>query len=132
MLGEAYFAPRRRLPMLDADLRACGATGDQIAALPAVPETALPFADRPRALGILYVVEGSTLGGQHVARFVAGHLNLSPGHGTAYFASYGPDVGRRWRETKALLDAPPFAADPDAVIAGATAAFDYLGAWLVA
>lgn len=130
VLGDAFFAPRRRLPMLDADLHACGLTADQIAALPTVPDAALPFADRSAALGILYVIEGSTLGGQHVAKTVATRLGLSPDRGTAYFSSYGPDVGRFWRETKAQLDAPPFAADSEAVIAGAIAAFDYLGTWL--
>ena len=130
VLGEPYFAPRRKLPLLDTDLRACGRSAADIAALPAVPDNALPFTDRVAALGILYVVEGSTLGGQYVAKNIRDRLGLTPDHGIAYFSSYGADVGRRWRETKGLLDAPPFVADAEAVVAGAMATFEYLRTWL--
>jgi heme oxygenase (biliverdin-IX-beta and delta-forming) len=131
-LGEDYFAPRRKLPLLAADLHALGRGDADLAALPTLPAAALPLADPAAALGVLYVVEGSTLGGQHVAKAVACHTGLTPDRGLAYFASYGPDVGRRWRETKALLDAPPLPADPAAVVAGAVAAFDLLHDWLTA
>ncbi|HEX8325236.1 MAG TPA: biliverdin-producing heme oxygenase [Tepidisphaeraceae bacterium] len=127
-----FFDARRRLPMLRADLLAVGLTADHVDALPAVPDNALPWHDAPAALGVLYVIEGSTLGGQHVAKFIRGHLPLTAEHGISYFSSYGPDVGKRWRETKALLDAPSFAADEAVVVTSANATFDYLATWLTA
>jgi heme oxygenase (biliverdin-IX-beta and delta-forming) len=47
--------------------------------------------------GCLYVVEGSTLGGQVIVRHLRQSLDLSPGNGASFFASYGPEVGSMWR-----------------------------------
>ena len=130
LLPTDFLTKRRRLPMLRADLLACERTAEQIDALQSFPANLIDWKDRSKALGTLYVIEGSTLGGQHVAKFIKQHLGLTPEHGVAYFSSYGPDVGVRWRETKAVLDTPPFPIDADAVVAGAIATFDYLSGWL--
>lgn len=47
--------------------------------------------------GCLYVVEGSTLGGQLILRHLRRTLDLGPGNGASFFASYGPEVGSMWR-----------------------------------
>lgn len=47
--------------------------------------------------GCLYVVEGSTLGGQQILRHVRRTLDLGPGNGASFFASYGSEVGSMWR-----------------------------------
>lgn len=60
-----------------------------------------------RFLGALYVVEGSTLGGQFIARHVETALGLSPGEGNAYFLGYGEQTSARWREVKAALAEAP-------------------------
>ena len=130
VLPPGFLQARRRLSMVRADLKVCGRSPARIAALPAVPIDALPWHDKSGALGVLYVIEGSTLGGKHVAKFVTGRLPLTAEHGVAYFSSYGDQTGVRWRETKAVLDAPPFAANEERVIAAAVATFDYLASWL--
>ena len=127
---SSFLVARRKLQLLRADLLACGRDAATVDALPTVPDDAVPLSTPSAALGVLYVVEGSTLGGQHVAKFVRGELGLTPQHGLAYFSSYGPDVGARWRETKRLIDTPPFAADAGAAIAAANATFACLGGWL--
>lgn len=61
MRDEALLGPRRRLHLLAADLAALGLSPDAVRALPWCPLPALR--DASEALGSLYVMEGSTLGG---------------------------------------------------------------------
>ncbi len=79
-------------------------------------EPAPPFVSQPdfsvpgtRAafLGAMYVVEGSTLGGQYIASHVEQALALRHGEGNAYFVGYGSRTGSMWRDFQALLTAIP-------------------------
>ena len=101
-----------RRAALAADLRALGFAPDDIAALPRCEAHAIRSVEQ--ALGALYVLEGSTLGGQLIAR----HLNAA--------------TGTLWRDFRLALDAGAEAAqfDPDAVIAAARHAFDVLDRWV--
>jgi heme oxygenase len=56
------------------------------------------------AFGWVYVLEGSTLGGQVLVRHIASALNLEPPHGCRYFTGHGADTGPRWRRTCDSLD----------------------------
>jgi len=49
------------------------------------------------AFGCLYVLEGSTLGGQIISRQLGAKLGLTPENGGAFFSSYGPRVGQMWK-----------------------------------
>lgn len=64
--------------------------------LPAIP-------DIDSAMGALYVMEGSTLGGQMISRHVEKTLGLTPSHGTAFFYGYGKDTGKRWKKFQEAL-----------------------------
>lgn len=55
-------------------------------------------------LGVLYVLEGSTLGGQVLCRQLKDRLQLAP-HQLRYLAGHGRATGARWRATCALLEA---------------------------
>jgi heme oxygenase (biliverdin-IX-beta and delta-forming) len=70
----------------------------------------------------MYVMEGSTLGGQYIARHVEKTLHFTPGQGNAYFRGYSERTGELWREFKSLLTALP-ETDSDTVIASAKATF---------
>ena len=126
---RAMVAERRRASLLADDLLTMGE-----AAAPAeddVPHarmeaTAVPGDPRAVFLGRMYVMEGSTLGGQLLARHVEQQLGLEPGRGDSYFAGYGDHTGRRWREFKALLEALPDT-DTDTVIASARNMFNLFG-----
>jgi heme oxygenase (biliverdin-IX-beta and delta-forming) len=83
---------RRKLPLLEADLRALGA---ECANLPLCPDLG-GDTDLPTALGVLYVIEGSTLGGRHLLTVVQRTLGLGPDRGASYLASYGPRVDAMW------------------------------------
>jgi heme oxygenase len=119
-------APRRRLHLLAADLMALGVSKVELDALPKCPLTALH--DAAEALGSLYVMEGSTLGGKlirsNVRRCLGGGLR-----GSSYFEGYGAETGRMWRSFLVVLDAAP-AADKQRIGDGAVATFERLGWWL--
>lgn len=118
-----------RLATLRGDLLALGRSDAEIAALPVCPDAAGLAADPWAALGSHYVMEGSTLGGQVIARALAA-APWRPAAGLRYFDSYGAETGARWRAFKAWLDD---AAPPEAwpmVANGAAATFDALAAWL--
>jgi heme oxygenase len=124
---ETLLAPRRRLELLDADLRTLGLSKSDIEALPTCPPPRLENA--AEALGSLYVMEGSTLGGRRILRNVERCLGLSEHAGCQYFAGYGAQTGPMWQAFLQRLDrAPPEqAAD---VANGAVATFQALGRWL--
>ncbi|MFD6318918.1 biliverdin-producing heme oxygenase [Methylorubrum thiocyanatum] len=121
-----FFDPRRRLAALDADLRALASGG---AAPDALPAPAAPRLEGPgAALGALYVLEGSTLGGAVIGRHVA-HLH-GAGVPLAYYAGRGRATGPLWRAFRERLDGLPEAQAAAAFAAG-IAAFEAMRAWLV-
>lgn len=77
-------------------------------------------------LGAMYVVEGSTLGGQYIAKHVGEKFILSDGCGNAYFRGYGDRTGSMWRSFKQELAALP-EEDGDRVIAAARVMFRVFG-----
>lgn len=82
---------RRRAGLFAADLTALGADP---AASP-VPELP-PVAGTDEALGRLYVLEGSTLGGTFIDRHLAGLASLGEGVRVRAFSPYGSETGAMW------------------------------------
>ena len=75
----SLFDPRRKLQLLDADL-------DYLGVASPLPEETTPVLEpwistAEAAMGSLYVLEGSTLGGRVIARFLAERHGLGPGRG---------------------------------------------------
>ena len=123
----AFLDPRRRVHLLQADLTALGLSAHAVAMLPTCP---LPLLrNGVEALGSLYVMEGSTLGGRMIERNVERRLGLNAEHGCTYFAGYGTRTGAMWRLFLARLDQAP-AADAEQVTDGAAATFERLAWWL--
>lgn len=54
-------------------------------------------------LGAMYVMEGSTLGGQVICRHLRESLQL-PETALNFYRGYGPDTGKYWHEFKHHLD----------------------------
>lgn len=121
--------PLSRLPLIEDDLRRLGLDAAALHEAPACTEAAFIEGDADAALGSLYVLEGSTLGGRVISRAVAGAAWCPPG-GLRYFDPYGAATGRRWRCTLDRLAAA--AADAERVEAGALRTFRVLQEWLVA
>jgi heme oxygenase len=119
---------RRKSRTLEADLKYLGLDDHALAGVPRCPRLPeLPDADA--ALGSMYVMEGSTLGGQVIAHHLEANLGLRDGRGYSYFLSYGPEVGRMWRR---FLDVLRDASSPqrdERIIAAAEQTFDRLYDW---
>jgi heme oxygenase len=91
------FDQRRKISLLKQDFHALGMNNAEIDALPIckdMPE----MQTMEQALGALYVMEGSTLGGQIQARQLKKIFDFEPENGAAYFSSYGANVGVMWKD----------------------------------
>jgi heme oxygenase len=134
-LHAAAFAPRlsgwRRAALLGDDLRALGASEAAISRAPMLADLgAAPTA--AHALGWLYVVEGSTLGGRMLARRLD-HVVRDGGPRARMFLLAGSDPHHvSWTELCRVID--EVGADHDrltAMILAATQAFEYFETWFV-
>ena len=122
----AEAAARSRLPFLRHDLQVLGLPRREDR--PCSLAARLPLPDLAAALGSQYVLEGSALGGQLVARQLAANLGLSPQSGAAYFHGWGEDTGRHWKQFRTRLDAhvPPEGPACDRACEAASRTFDLL------
>jgi heme oxygenase (biliverdin-IX-beta and delta-forming) len=117
-------AQRRKLPLLDADLRDLGVDPATIADCPATPHADTTA----RVLGLAYVMEGATLGGTHIRRHVRAHVP-PPAPGACRFLSpYGDRTGAMWRAFQAALARHD--GDRDEVLRAADETFATLESWL--
>lgn len=79
----------------------------------------------PFALGIFYVVEGSTLGGRFILKNVSRVPQLSGDKGVSYFNGYGDKTGSFWKSFLNFLSEYEKQNNcGDAIIEGAVFAFD--------
>jgi heme oxygenase len=85
------YRPRRKLHWLVNDLAFFG----HHAAL--TPAATPPIGNLAELIGVLYVIEGSTLGGGLIARLITQHLGIDAEQGGAFFNAYGVDTQTRWQ-----------------------------------
>ncbi len=83
----AFLDPRRRMHLLRADLVALGLSAHAVAMLPTCPAPILR--NSVEALGSLYVMEGSTLGGRVIERNVERCLGLNSRYGACCTIAFG-------------------------------------------
>lgn len=122
-------ADRRRSVMIEADLADLGLDRAAVAALPRLDLA--PPASILVGLGWLYVLEGSTLGGQLIYRQAHQRLAVDSAHGGRFFAGYGAQNGAMWQACIAAIErVPARSADGDAVEAAAAAMFEMVERWL--
>jgi len=128
---RSFHEPRSRLPHLRRDLAALGRTNAEQAALPACA-AADALAESPAAaVGSLYVMEGSTLGGQVIGRALTGASWAPPG-GLAYFNPYAGRTGEMWRAFGDWAEAIVPEPEREHAVAGARRTFAVLQGWLTA
>ncbi len=130
-----FLVERQRSPLIKRDLQFLGKaipTEDADWTSSALTQHFLAgddsaLASAPDFLGAMYVMEGSTLGGQYIARYVEEKLALPAGQGNAYFRGYAEHTGSMWQRFKQHLIALP---DDNAlqVIAAAKLMFGIFGA----
>jgi heme oxygenase len=98
---------RRKIEWLVTDLTALGFSARQVADLPLCSHLP-PLPGTAEALGCLYVLEGSTLGGGIIGRHLRATLQLEPENGACFFGSYGEQTGPMWKTFQgALLSIAP-------------------------
>jgi len=87
----------QRTNLLRMDLLALGVTSADIELIPRCDH--LPKLENvDDGIGCLYVLEGSTLGGQLIAREVQTRFGVEEETGAAFFHGYGSQTGVKWRE----------------------------------
>jgi heme oxygenase len=116
---------RRRKHLLEQDLAWFGVTVHD-AGRPTLPE----MNDLPSLFGTMYVMEGSTLGGQLIARHVEKALHLSEGRGNAYFRGHVNQTGGMWKEFCEMLKLRIPDDQTEAVVLSAKAMFATFGEWM--
>jgi heme oxygenase len=83
------------------------------------------------AFGALYVLEGSTLGGQYIAKMITDKLGLPNTDCLTFFKSYGTDTPKMWQVyQQALNDRATSNADQQIVIAAANETFLKFKQWI--
>jgi heme oxygenase (biliverdin-IX-beta and delta-forming) len=120
--------PRRsKLPLLERDLCALGLDDGRLKYLPLCHE--LPTCtDAAAALGCLYVLEGSTLGGQVISQHLKRTLDIDAQNGAAFFNGYKDETKFMWQVFRENLTAAQ--ADEEVLVQSACETFITLEHWL--
>ena len=124
------FASRRKVHWLRADLQTLGIDADAIEALECCAALPQPVS-LAGALGVMYVLEGATLGGQLMLRMVKDKLGVLPEGGASFHRGYGLQSGSQWRAFGNC--AAQHLTDPercDEAVQMARQTFESYGAWL--
>jgi heme oxygenase (biliverdin-IX-beta and delta-forming) len=120
---------RSRLRHLRHDLRTLGVSDAEISSVSLCSDAHSLTANEARALGSFYVLEGSTLGGQLIARHLSS-AHWLPAEGLSYFSPYGSRTGEMWRSFRRWLEVQAQQHAADDIVAGARATFIVLQKWL--
>ena len=116
---------RRRAALFADDLLVLG-RGGGVPARPALP----PVTGTDEALGRMYVLEGSTLGGTFIDRHLATLPQLSGGIRLRAFSPYGPETGAMWHAFRRVTRAHVAGGgDADRLVAAARTTFTVLADW---
>jgi heme oxygenase len=117
------YADRRRSSLLEDDLAALARAGvfPSPVAEQFVRAPPLLISGAGAALGCLYVVEGSRLGGMVLARWIASRLGYDRDFGASSFAARPGTTMSRWRAFGALVEAHVASAPEDRTLMVAVA-----------
>lgn len=124
---QLFYLDRRKTPLLESDLRFFGDTESEMRHSAVCRFENL--ASRARALGSMYVLEGSALGGQLIARIIEAELGLRHGEGYSFFRGFGHETGPRWRAFQEFLIHASRGSSDDELVAAARQTFAVLQSW---
>jgi len=124
--AEVEWSSRRRAGLYADDLAVLGRPPQDPSPRPRLPSVP----DTDAALGRLYVLEGSTLGGVLIARHLAGLPQVASAGRLRSFTPYGAEAGARWQHYRQVTLARVAAGgDADRVVDAARVTFAGLAAW---
>lgn len=98
LAGGFDYAPRRKHPWLQQDLSAASIRPEEPSWQPAAAFAPLRIESVADLVGVLYVVEGATQGGQVIAGHIEVRLGITPLNGGRFFSGYGAQTDSRWQE----------------------------------
>jgi heme oxygenase (biliverdin-IX-beta and delta-forming) len=121
--ADVNWTRRRRAGLFAADLMALGTDGA------GAPPCLASLGGTDEALGRMYVLEGSTLGGTFIDRHLAGLPQLS-GVRLRSFSPYGDETGSMWHAfRRSVRDRVAAGGDADVMVTAARDTFGALAAW---
>lgn len=83
------------------------------------------------ALGVLYVLEGSALGGQFITKMISRQLRMEDtNEGFSFFNPYGEQTMQRWQAFKTILAHPFTEEEKDAIVLSANKTFLTFYEWV--
>ncbi|MDB5006435.1 MAG: hypothetical protein JWP45_828 [Mucilaginibacter sp.] len=118
-----------------ASRRKTGMLGDDLINLTGVLRSLATAEDLPaihnhlQAMGALYVIEGSTLGGQIIRKMIAKQLNTGNPAGMSFFDGYKDETAVMWERFKQNLDGPYYYNQEESIIESANNTFIKLNHW---
>lgn len=125
------WAQRIKAPALRRDLRVLGLSSLEIDTLPRC-QTLPHLHSEAQALGVLYVIEGATLGGQALRDQIKTQLDLDTDTGAGFMNVYGSHTNALWRAFLARLSQVQEPGDTAQAIATAQQTFICFESWLQA
>lgn len=121
--GQVSWERRRRAGLFASDLARLGASGAEVGPVLAIPS------GTDEALGRLYVLEGSTLGGAFIDRHLATVPELR-GLRLRAFSPYGAETGAMWHGfRRAARQRVAAGGDARTMVAAARQTFGALASW---
>lgn len=90
-----------------------------------------PLNTHAQVLGYMYVIEGSTLGGQIIAKILFETLNLTPETGASFFFGYGKNTRQMWNSFCQILDTGNESEYENETILAAKQAYTTLYDWML-
>lgn len=117
-------AERRKASSIVQDLQRIGHAEAKIPLCTALP----PIQSKAQAFGVLYVLEGSTLGGKMIAKMLRkNNAAAVPEDALHFFFGYGEETGSKWKTFLQALNNQEPAGE---VIAAANNTFLHLKHWI--
>lgn len=119
-------AERRQSGALVADLHTLGEDTAQLAVTDNLPV----IESIPQALGALYVLEGSTLGGRFISQMLMKQLNRTDA--ITFFGGYGAETDAKWKVFTATVNeyAEKHPLHLNEIVAAADETFSKFGEWV--
>lgn len=115
------FNQRRKSVLLLNDIQSL--TG--ISYLPSATSVNVSISGLPQAFGSMYVLEGSTLGGNAICKLILRNLPDANETNLTFFTGYGSETSAMWEKFKLILNTYPFDnKQKQMVISGANETFD--------
>ena len=106
------YAQRRKSVALANDLGELGAMLPAFATNQEMPQ----IKNNLQTIGALYVMEGSTLGGQYIVKMIEKQLGTNSSLGYSFFNGYGENTEAMWQGFKNAIDGLALPFDEEAIV----------------